>query len=111
MKTMLTLVIFLSGCASVAVEKLKEVPELGAGCKVAVFTSKEEAIKEGPLEEMCIISAYPSSGLNATITGALQNGKTYACSCGADNVYIKEERGANFGSAPSVTLVGFRRIK
>ena len=79
-------------------------------CNVRVFSSKDEAIKNGPIEELCIISGTSAGSWSHNIGTAISKHKNKVCSCGANHVYVQHQDAGTEGTA-SVTLIGFRYKK
>ena len=95
--------IALTGCASVT--PLNSENTTG-GCNVKVFSSKDGALAQGEINELCVITGTSAFSFSHTVATAINKHKNKACDCGADNVYIQHQDAGTMGTA-SVTLVGF----
>ena len=107
--TLLFVMLFLTGCASVEPLGGHTLQPLSK-CTVKVFSSLESAKANGDIEELCIITGTSSGSFSHTVATAIKKHKDKACECGADNVYIQAQDAGTLGTA-SVTLVGFRYKK
>ena len=99
---------FLAGCSSV--EMIGDVPKHSVsseGCSVTVYQTMNQALKKGPIEELCVISGTSSGSFSHTVSTAIEKHKSKACKCGASNVYIQSQRDGTLDVA-SVTMVAFR---
>ena len=96
----------LFGCSSVEIIS-QEAPISDDKCQVKVYQTQAQALKGGPIEELCIITGTSSGSFSHTIATAINKHKTKACGCGATNVYIESRQHTGLDLA-SVTLIAFR---
>lgn len=78
-------------------------------CNVRIFTSQEDAEKEGVIEELCTINETTSGSLSSAIITMIEKNKHRVCDCGATNVYIEFQETTTSGRT-KVRLVGFRFV-
>lgn len=107
MKKFLSLITFfvLSGCSSIHdIASAPPVPE--QSCSVTVYQTKGQAIKNGELEELCVITGTSSGSFSHTVATAIEKHKDKACSCGATNVYI-ESREETAWFLAKISMVAF----
>ncbi len=106
---LLLLVASISGCASVVALDKSALP-IASSCQVKVWSSKESAIQEGKIQELCLITGTSSMSFSHTVGTAIEKNKSKACECGSTDVYIQAQDAGTFGTA-SVSLVAFRFLK
>jgi hypothetical protein len=99
----------ISGCGSVVVLDKAELP-ITSSCQVKVWTSKESALQEGKIQELCLITGTSSMSFSHTVGTAIEKNKLKACECGATNVYIQTQDPGTLGTA-SVSLVAFKFVQ
>jgi hypothetical protein len=80
-----------------------------ADCDVTVHQTYQQAIKRGPIEELCIINGTSSGSFSHTVQTAINKHKNKACGCGATNVYIQSRSDSGWDVA-TVSLVAFRYV-
>jgi hypothetical protein len=81
-----------------------------AACDVTVHQTYQQAVKLGPIEELCVISGTSSGSFSHTVQTAINKHKNKACACGATNVYVQSRCDSGFDVA-TVSLVAFRYIE
>ena len=81
-----------------------------APCNVRVYGTYQQAVKAGPIEELCVISGTSAPGWSNTVAAAVEKHKSKVCACGGEAAYIQSRSGTVF-SAASVTMVAFKRQK
>jgi hypothetical protein len=102
--------ILLIGCSSI--ESIGDSPVHSARletCNVTVYQTYQQAIRLGPIEELCIINGTSSGGFSHTVQTAINKHKSKACRCGATNVYIQSRSDSGWDVA-TVSLVAFRYL-
>ena len=99
----------ISGCGSVVVLDNSALPII-SNCQVKVWSSRESAIQEGKIQELCLITGTSSMSFSHTVGTAIEKNKTKACECGSTDVYIQAQDAGTLGTA-SVSLVAFRFLK
>jgi hypothetical protein len=101
----------LGGCSSVEPISDSPAPPVSpAKCNVAVHPTYQQAIKSGPIEELCIINGTSSGSFSHTVQTAINKHKSKACACGATNVYIQSRSDSGLDVA-TVSLVAFRYVE
>lgn len=105
----LLIAIALSGCASVVVLD-KSDAQMSSSCEVKVWASKESALQQGKINELCLITGTSSMSFSHTVGTAIEKNKSKACECGASDVYIQAQDAGTLGTA-SVSLIAFRFLK
>ena len=105
----LLIAIAISGCTSVVVLEKSDV-QMSSSCQVKVWASKESALQQGKINELCLITGTSSMSFSHTVGTAIEKNKSKACECGASDVYIQAQDAGTLGTA-SVSLVAFRFAK
>jgi hypothetical protein len=91
--------------------QIASAPAVPAGqCQVRVFLSKDQALKLGEIEELCVISGSSSGSFVHTPEVAINKHKTKACQCGGTNVYVRSESPGGLGVA-TASMVAFRYVE
>lgn len=103
---LLLLSLALLGCGPSIVHLNPAEPLAENQCKVIIHSSKEEALKNGPIIERVLISGTSSGSFSHTVGTAVNKHKDWVCEYGADQAYIQAQDPGTLGTA-SVTLVGF----
>lgn len=106
---MLFLISVMMGCAASSSTMNHTDPIPPGDCKVKVYTSFQEAEKDGEIEELCTIDGMSSGNLSSAIVTTIEKNKHRACECGARNVYLQFQE-AGTSRKTSVNLVGFRFV-
>lgn len=101
----------LSACSSITAMDGSEVDasRAPASCDVRVYQTYQAAIKQGPIEELCVINGSASMSFDKSVSGTINRHKTKACACGAQDVYIQSRSGGDGFSDVTVSMVAFRR--
>ena len=73
---------------------------LPANCSITLFASKAEAERFGEVEELCLIAG-------TSAFSAIEKNQLQICNCGADKVFIQQQKPSSAGSG-TVNVVGFR---
>ena len=108
MKTLVTAIaLALSGCTTVQMMGDASPAIAPGACNVTVYFTLNQALKKGPIDELCVISGTSSGSFSHTVATAIDKNKDKACACGATNVYIESRREGTFDVA-SVTMVAFK---
>lgn len=97
----------LIGCSSVQIIDPSGSAIPTHDCQVTVYATEAQAMKQGPIEELCVINGTSSGGFRHTIAAAIEKHKSKACACGAKNVYVQSQTQSGLDVA-TVTLVAFR---
>ena len=82
-----------------------------SSCNVRVYQTYQSAIKQGPIDELCVITGTSSMSFSHTSATAIAKHKDKACQCGADSVYVQSRSDAGGWDLATVTLVAFRYSK
>ena len=111
MKLQLAIVLFVSGCSSVTMMDGSEGPISDKACDVRVYQTQAQALKQGPIEELCIITGDSSFSFVHNANVAVQKHKSKACACGGNAVYIESRSPpAGFNGPATVSMVAFRYV-
>lgn len=106
--TLLIAALLLTGCSSVTpIPADPVVIDYGSGCSVTVYQTEADALKHGPITEMCVIEGTSSMSFKHTTETAIQKHARKACECGARLVYVQARQPMSGGVA-SVSMVAFR---
>jgi hypothetical protein len=106
--TLLIAALLLTGCSSVTpIPTDPVVIDYGSGCSVTVYQTEADALKRGPIVEMCVIEGTSSMSFKHTTETAIQKHAKKACKCGANQVYVETRSPMSVGVA-SVSMVAFR---
>ena len=97
----------LVACSSVQKIGNNNAPALDQDCRVDVYLTYQQATKDGPIDELCLINGTSSGSFSHTIATAIEKHKHKACGCGANAVYIQSQTQSGLDVA-TVTLVAFR---
>ena len=104
----------LAACATPTVTRIGEHREpLDSKCQVSIYQTQALALKQGQIQELCVVSGNSAPGWDHSIKGAIKKTKKKVCGCGADNAYIQSQsRQSDMGlsGVSYVTLVGFRYL-
>lgn len=73
---------------------------LPGNCAITLFSSKAEAERFGEVEELCLVSG-------TSAFSAIEKNQLQICNCGADKVFIQQQKSSSAVSSP-VNVVGFR---
>lgn len=108
-----TMALSLTGCATIdrsgySRADVAAIPE--EKCNVKVFPTYHEAIKNGPIEELCTVYGNSSMSFVHTVEVAVNRAKPRVCECGATNAYIKSSKPMVW-SVAEVELIAFRFAK
>lgn len=106
MRATLAAVALLAGCTSVT--PITESKALPGDCPIQVYMTYQQATKDGPIEELCVIDGSSSGSFKHTVGTAIAKHKQKACACGATAVYIQSQSQTGWELA-SVSMVAFRR--
>lgn len=106
MKATVLAALLLAGCATV--EVISGAPPVGdSNCQIRVYQTQAQALKGGPIDELCIITGTSSMSFVHTVATAIEKHKDKACACGARDVYIQSRMQDGWNLA-SVTMIAFR---
>lgn len=97
-----------AGCSSIEVIS-SEQPISSDKCTVTVYQTRGQALKQGEIEELCIINGTSSGSFSHTVATAVQKHKNKACTCGATRVFI-ESRSESGWDLATVTMIAFKYI-
>ena len=103
----------LSACSTVSSMDGSDMSQSTApsSCNVRVYQTYQSAIKQGPIDELCVITGTSSMSFSHTSATAIARHKDKACQCGADNVYVQSRNDAGGWDLATVPLVAFRYSK
>lgn len=111
MKPQLAVVLFVSGCSSVTMMDGSEGPISDKVCDVRVYQTQAQALKQGAIEELCIITGDSSFSFVHNANVAVEKHKSKACACGGNAVYIESRSPpAGFNGPATVSMVAFRYV-
>ena len=79
------------------------------GCDVTVYQTLMSALKNGEIEEICIIEGTSSGSLHHTAEVAIKKNAHEACGCGTDTVYVMSRSEPN-GVTAHVAMVAFKFV-
>ena len=79
------------------------------GCDVTVYQTLMSALKNGEIEEICIIEGTSSGSLHHTAEVAIKKNAHEACGCGTDTVYVMSRSEPN-GVTAHVAMVAFKYV-
>lgn len=100
--------LWLSGCASnVRMLNGAKLDASAKACNVTIHQTLKSAERNGPIEELCIIT--DDMGLRP-INDAIQANKANVCKCGAKHAYVQNASGSLMTQVV-VTLVGFKYLE
>lgn len=98
----------LFGCASsVQMVGTGKFDASAKACDVTIYQTLKLAEKNGPIEEMCIIT--DDMGVRP-INDAIQANRANVCKCGARHAYVQSASGSLMTQVV-VTLVGFKYLE
>lgn len=98
----------MSACTYVTPLSQQQSPALPDDCPIQVYMTYQQAVQEGPLEELCVIDGNSSRSFVHTVAVAIEKHKQKACACGATAVYVQSQRQTGWELA-TVQMVAFRR--
>lgn len=111
MKLQFAIALAVSGCSSVTMMDGSEGPISDKACDVRVYQTQAQALKQGPIEELCIITGDSSFSFVHNANVAIEKHKSKACGCGANAVYIESRSPpAGFNGPATVSMVAFRYV-
>ena len=111
MKLKLSVILFVSGCSSVTMMDGSEGPVSDKACNVRVYQTQAQALKQGPIEELCSITGDSSFSFVHTANVAIERHKSKACACGGNAVYIESRSPPGGLQGPAtVSMVAFRYV-
>lgn len=111
MKLQLAIVLVVSGCSSVTMMDGSEGPISDKACDVRVYQTQAQALKQGPIDELCTIEGTSAPGLDHSVPAAIAKHKDKACGCGATGVYVQSRSQPGIFSGPAtVSMVAFRYV-
>lgn len=102
----LIVLLYLAGCSSIH-DIASKPPVDEQSCNVTVYQTKGQALKNGDIEELCVITGTSSGSFIHSVAVAIEKHKDKACSCGATNVYI-ESREETWWELAKVSMVAFK---
>ena len=108
MKSAFLLPLLLTACSTVTMMDGGEISVPDGACNVRVFQTQSQALKQGPIEELCIITGDTSFRISHHSSAAIEKHKSKACACGATNVYVQSRHDGDLGAQGQVTMVAFR---
>ena len=113
MKSFLFLLFLLTSVSVLAATRITPVGETmqvsKKGCDVTVYQTLMSALKNGEIEEICIIEGTSSGSLHHTAKVAIKKNAHEACGCGTDTVYVMSRSEPN-GVTAHVAMVAFRFV-
>lgn len=108
MKRLLLISLLMTGCSAVTpIPTEPNVIDYGDGCKVTVYQTEADALKRGPIVEMCVIEGTSAWSYNHTPETAIRKHAKKACECGADKIFVQARSAAAVGVA-TASMVAFR---
>jgi len=108
MKAAFLMPLLLTACSTVTMMDGGEISVPDGACNVRVFQTQSQALKQGPIEELCIITGDTSFRISHHSSAAIEKHKSKACACGATNVYVQSRHDGDLGAQGQVTMVAFR---
>ncbi|HNN85490.1 MAG TPA: hypothetical protein PKL62_15205 [Accumulibacter sp.] len=112
MRTITTLAsLLLAGCSTITTMDGRPVEAADAACDVRVYQTYQAAIRQGPIDELCVITGTSSMSFVHTSATAIEKHKGKACSCGANAVYVQSRHDTGGLDLATVTMVAFRYRK
>ena len=103
------LAVLISACSSVTMMGGSDVPVSEAACDVRVYQTQAQALKQGPIDELCTIEGTSAPGFDHSVPAAIAKHKGKACGCGATGVYVQSRSQPGIFSGPAtVSMVAFR---
>jgi|GEM_PF-1926399 hypothetical protein len=107
----LAVVFVIAGCSSVIMMDGSEGPMSDKSCDVRVFQTHAQALKQGPIDELCTIEGTSAPGFDHSVPAAIAKHKDKACGCGATGVYVQSRSQPGVLSGPAtVSMVAFRYV-
>lgn len=106
--TAMVLPLFITACSTVTMMDGSEGPLSDTTCNVRVFQTQAQALKQGAIDELCIITGDTSFRFSHHSSEAIAKHKDKACACGANNVYVQSRMDGDLGMQGQVTMVAFR---
>lgn len=98
----------LTGCSSVQMIDGSAAGSVSADqCQVTIYATYEQAIRQGPIDELCVVNGTSSGSFRHTVQTAISKHQAKVCECGATNAYIQSQTQSGLDVA-TVTLVAFR---
>ena len=97
MKYLTTAFLFLTGCATTNVTKLKTYKPKPENCKIRIFSQKPER----KFEEIALLNARGGQSIfeGKTVNSLLPDLKKKACLAGGDAIIIKSSKDGGYNSA------------
>ena len=109
MKLQLFVILFVSGWASVTMMDGSEGTVSDKSCNVRVYQTQAQALKQGPIEELCIITGDSSFSFVHTAIVAIKRHKSKACTCRGNAVSLESRSPpGGFQGPATVSMVAFR---
>lgn len=110
---LLPLVLLLSACSTITSMEGQQIDTalVPDSCNVRVYQTYQTAVKQGPIDELCVINGSASMSFDKSVAGTIDRHKIKACACGARDVYIQSRTGGDFFSDTTVSMVAFRFVK
>jgi hypothetical protein len=99
----------LTACGTVKTMDGSPLTSTSGDCQVTVYQTRAQAMKNGEIEELCLITGSSVPSFVHTIETAIEKHKNKACSCGATNVFV-ESRNEVFMGPANVTMVAFKYV-
>jgi len=107
---LLTLLTSVSVFAATRITQVDETMHVSKkGCDVTVYQTLLSALKNGKIEEICIIEGTSSGSIHHTAEVAIKKNAHEACGCGTDKVYVMSRSEPN-GVTAHVAMVAFRYV-
>lgn len=97
----------LSACGTVKTMDGQTISGTSGNCQVTVYQTRAQALKNGEIEELCMINGSSVPSFVHTVETAIEKHKDKACGCGATNVFV-ESRSEVFMGPANVTMVAFK---
>jgi hypothetical protein len=79
------------------------------GCNVTVYQTPFSALKNGEIEEICVIKEASSGAIKISAEKVIKKNAHEACGCGTDKVYVRSQSEPN-GASTHVVMVAFKYV-
>jgi hypothetical protein len=111
MKTPIALALLVCACSSVTMMDGSEGRLAEQDCSVRVFQTQAQALKQGPIDELCTIEGTSAPGFDHSVPAAIAKHKGKACGCGGTGVYVQSRSQPGILTGPAtVSMVAFRYV-
>lgn len=99
----------VSACSSVTPIQKYELAGSGDSCHVDVYWTHDQALQNGPIEELCVITGTSSGSFSHTVKTAIEKRHDDICACGATAVYVRSQS-QTWWEVATVDMVVFRYL-